>query len=740
MRKKQMKFSKTKILLFTVLAVFVFSVIKVGITLASADSFKITDCQIESKSDTADVNSLFYDKCTITKDITFHAVGDSITYSITVKNNDSKNYTIKSITDNNANPYISYVYDSYEGTKLNQNEEITIKITEKYENGVEDISDRDHTFNVNFSFTIEDEEGNVSETSISMNNPKTGDNLGIYVTTSLVSLAVLIVMALNKMGVLKLKKGKVSKHFSILIIVCLLIPTISKAAENQDLVVAFDNTIALRDHVVVTYSINGDETELVMNCGDVFPEIEVPVDEGYEFKGWIYEDGSEFDVESPIRDDAKIKANIKPIEYRITYDLDDGTLETPNPTTYTIESDDITLNKPTKTNYTFLGWTGTGLNEETKEVVIPKGSIGDRSYTAKWQGRSYNVYFNGNGGDGYMSLQVMYMGETTALRANEFTKENQRFVGWNTDRNGNGTSYNNKENVSNLTTEDSITLYAMWDRQIVVGDYINYNANVSDKNGTEFSTPYTYTSQTEVTGGTPAVFSSEDQMKWRILSYDEDTGKIEIVSADATPEALQFKGPVGFKNAFTVLDDICNLYGHGYGAGEARCIELDDILQYSSFDVRTTSEYGKEGTLPAGHYIFEQNATIDDDGFIHDTYASEQTIATDSVDVIGTWFYKTMYNQFPGDLINFFFKNSNNSNRRYWLRNKALRVNRRDCGYYIMYAYDNAIGGTSLILSSPNYQDPYFWSQGNMMVCPVVTLDSNAKIEWNEADQIWEIQ
>ena len=58
---------------------------------------------------------------------------------------------------------------------------------------------------------------------------------------------------------------------------------------------------------------------------------------------------------------------------------------TGNPKTYTIVSDDIVLNNPTKKGYIFKGWTGTGLTEATMTVTIPKGSTGDREYTANWE-------------------------------------------------------------------------------------------------------------------------------------------------------------------------------------------------------------------------------------------------------------------------------------------------------------------------------------------------------------------
>ena len=81
-------------------------------------------------------------------------------------------------------------------------------------------------------------------------------------------------------------------------------------------------------------------------------------------------------------------------QYTITYDLAGGTAEG-NPSTYTIETVAFTLKNPTKSGYTFTGWSGTGLDgENNMTVTIPKGSTGNRSYTAHWR-------YNGGGGSGY---------------------------------------------------------------------------------------------------------------------------------------------------------------------------------------------------------------------------------------------------------------------------------------------------------------------------------------------------
>lgn len=108
----------------------------------------------------------------------------------------------------------------------------------------------------------------------------------------------------------------------------------------------------------------------------------------------------------------KIKVYYKIINYNISYDLQEGSIDTDvsNPTTYTIKTEDFVLNNPNKIGYDFLGWTGgvlgnngeisdtaqTGTTgntvDETKMLTIQKGSIGDRKYTANWRPSTDTVY------------------------------------------------------------------------------------------------------------------------------------------------------------------------------------------------------------------------------------------------------------------------------------------------------------------------------------------------------------
>lgn len=68
--------------------------------------------------------------------------------------------------------------------------------------------------------------------------------------------------------------------------------------------------------------------------------------------------------------------------YNVKYDLGGGVAV--NPEVYT-ESDSFTLGIPLRYGYRFIGWTGTDTDKPLMKVTVPKGSRGDREYTAHWE-------------------------------------------------------------------------------------------------------------------------------------------------------------------------------------------------------------------------------------------------------------------------------------------------------------------------------------------------------------------
>ena len=139
---------------------------------------------------------------------------------------------------------------------------------------------------------------------------------------------------------------------------------------------------------------------------------------------------------------------------------------------YSIEDNDFSLPIPKKDGYTFIGWSGDDLDELTIDVVIPKGSHGDRFYTANWEVNGYTVTFDCAGGE--CSVDKATYTYDTIVDLPVPKREGYTFAGW----------YNGGLFVSDgawkVNIRSNVTLKAVWDPI----DYkITYDlGNVSSEN------------------------------------------------------------------------------------------------------------------------------------------------------------------------------------------------------------------------------------------------------------------
>lgn len=169
-------------------------------------------------------------------------------------------------------------------------------------------------------------------------------------------------------------------------------------------------------------------------------------------------------------------------KYSITYELDGGKNNEDNPKSYYNTSGTITLKDPTRTGYIFGGWF---LDRKFKKQIKTISGADNTNYViyAKWTEIHYNIAFHGNGAQSgqVKSLTNCEYDAIYTLPANKFVRKGYRFAGWNTKKNGRGTSYGNKENVGNLTAKNgvTVTLYAQWKLQ---GYDITYVLNGGEQN------------------------------------------------------------------------------------------------------------------------------------------------------------------------------------------------------------------------------------------------------------------
>ena len=158
---------------------------------------------------------------------------------------------------------------------------------------------------------------------------------------------------------------------------------------------------------------------------------------GYEFAGWTL-DGSGMLPATPLiiyhgtTGDLRYKAEWRLAEYTITMDLDGGSGQ--EKVVYTITDEDFELPTPTRNGYEFVGWTGERITTPQTSVRIPKGSTGNKAYTANWKVIEYTITLDTNGGPAMASIR--YTVEDSVTLRIPPDRPGYEFSGWVLDGSG----------------------------------------------------------------------------------------------------------------------------------------------------------------------------------------------------------------------------------------------------------------------------------------------------------------
>ena len=250
-----------------------------------------------------------------------------------------------------------------------------------------------------------------------------------------------------------------------------------------------------------------------------------PSKTGYDFIGWtgtvISEPTLEVTIEKGSAGDKYYEANYSPITYTISYDNAGGTVSG-NPESYTIESNEITLINPSKNGYIFDGWSGTGITGTSKNVKIPTGSTGERSYVAHFTPDTYRIDYELNGGSA--TNPSTYTIESNTITLNNPTKTGYTFTGWS------GTDLVGDDNQSVSIPTGSIgdrSYEAHYSLDTYTITY-DYNEGALDAGETNPAT-YTYESET-ITFKTP----KKTGYTFRNYTLDDTTTIIDSIPTHST--------------------------------------------------------------------------------------------------------------------------------------------------------------------------------------------------------------
>ena len=223
------------------------------------------------------------------------------------------------------------------------------------------------------------------------------------------------------------------------------------------------NVTGIQYTVNFAYNMSGHSgdaaTSQTVTSGNKLTTPNVPSVAGYTFSGWYKEPECtniwDFDADT-VTSSRTLYAKWALTTYNIAYELNGGTNVASNPTEYTVLSDNVALASPSKQGNTFTGWTYDAVTTPQLNVIIAKGSTGNKTFTANWAVNTYAVTLEANGGTG--SDLTSYTYGTTTVLPTDYKKTGYTFAGW----------YDNPEftgrPITALTSDKigKITLYAKW--------------------------------------------------------------------------------------------------------------------------------------------------------------------------------------------------------------------------------------------------------------------------------------
>lgn len=246
---------------------------------------------------------------------------------------------------------------------------------------------------------------------------------------------------------------------------------------------------------------------------------------GYKFLGWTGSNGNNPSKTVTITKgsigDKTYTANWSPRNYKITYNLDGGTMSG-GKSTYTIEDSDYTLPTPTKSGYVFTGWTGSNGNSQQTTVVLKQGSTGNKNYTAHWTYSSSVINFDANGGTGSTPSVTGNYGQKLPEINNGMSYEGYDFEGYY-DSNGKA-YYDSNNNPVGIwdKTDRVVTLYAHWSGGGYIGKtYEKQNAfSIACSNETVLTTGSNFNTTLK------ALASSNTGLSFKISDTEPSNGTV----------------------------------------------------------------------------------------------------------------------------------------------------------------------------------------------------------------------
>ncbi|MGA9213328.1 InlB B-repeat-containing protein [Kaistella sp.] len=152
-----------------------------------------------------------------------------------------------------------------------------------------------------------------------------------------------------------------------------------------------------------------------------------------------------------------VPSSIGTPSYTLTYTAGaNGTISGSSPQTVEQGADGSAVTAVPNAGYHFVNWNDTSTNNPRTDTNV-QANI---SVTANFAANPHTVTYKANGGVEADIVVNKNYGETVTVADNAFTRTGYNFTGWNTQADGNGTSYAPSDTFT--LTDADVSLYAQW--------------------------------------------------------------------------------------------------------------------------------------------------------------------------------------------------------------------------------------------------------------------------------------
>ena len=244
---------------------------------------------------------------------------------------------------------------------------------------------------------------------------------------------------------------------------------------------------------------------------------------------------------------------------------------------------------------------------------------------------------------------------------------------------------------------------------------------------------------------------------WKVLSIDNETGKVELVPSAPTTGTVYLGEAQGYNNGVKLLNDACSsLYGNNEKGITARSINIEDIEKYmtdtalteahnytntdsnTKYGSQVSSAYSTSNNKYPAIYAQEKLAVINgeangdigldlskQDTFVERTEGTNGEIATaTSIQPYQTYWFKdatymsTAFKEYQEGESYYNLIIPSGTSTTYWVASRCVYTDSSHCNFTVCLVGTGDVGADSMYSSGGNTHDDSF------ALFPVVTLNS----------------